>query len=288
MTAAPATIGAFQRVLLVQTGEDPELDLLDYAALLCSGGKGATTTVAAYPSDGVLRSLVRAARARFEARGLAAPNVQLLPEPDMDAAFEAAEESRADLMVLRHPLLFDKPEAVAHRVLNESPCSVCMVPRQSPSQIGCILAGIDLDDTGRELLNRAASLYESTQAAELIALYSCPYDAMWDDEQQRERFRSERTLDMLRFMARIRLPRIYCTPLVEEAAHPHRALARVARERGADLVVVGRRSGSAPRVSPQLLWECAQPVIQVLLPGSGSGLREFLRKIFPHPEPKFN
>jgi NAD-dependent deacetylase len=91
-----------------------------------------------------------------------------------------------------------------------------------------------------------------------------------------------------RFMARANLPGVCCTPLMEEAANPHRALARVAKERSADLVMVGRRSGSAPRVSAGLLWECTLPLVQVLLPGAGDGLRGLLRRVFSHPEPKFN
>lgn len=287
MTAAPISDQGFHRVLLVHTGEGPELDLLDYAALLSSGGRGMSTTVAAYPSDAVLRFLVPAARARFEARGLVPPDLRLLPELDMDAAFEAAVEAQADLLVMRHPRLFDRPRAMARRVLTESPCSVCLVPEQAPSRIGCILAGIDLDESGRRVLSQAASLYHSAQAEELIALHSCFHETASEDEHQRERFRFERTLDLLRFMARASLSGISCTPLTEEAASPHSALARVARERSADLVVVGRRSGSAPRVSGGLLWECAQPLVQVLLPGPG-GVKGALRRIFSNPEPKFN
>lgn len=278
----------FRRVLLVHTGERPELDLIDYAALLSSGGRAMSTTVAAYPSDKVLRFLAPVVRTRFEARGLEAPNVRLLAEPDMDAAFEAATEARADLLVMRHPRLFEKPRAIARRVLSESPCSVCLVPEEAPSRIGRILAGIHLDDSGRGVLSQAASLYRCAKAEELIALHSCFHESVSEDEFQHQRFRSERTLDLWRFMARANLPGVCCTPLMEEAATPHRALARVARERSADLVVVGRRSGSAPRVSAGLLWECTQPLVQVLLPGAGDGVRGLLRRIFSHPEPKFN
>ncbi len=281
MSALAAAAGyCFPRVLLVHTGDRPDIDLIDWAALLSSGA----TTVAAFPSDIVLRSLAPATRRRFLARGLAAPNLRFLAEPDVDAALEAAAEAKADLLVMRHPRLFEKSRSLARRVLAESPCSICLVTERAPSRIERIVAGIDLDDSGQEVLTQAASLYHSTGAEELIALHSCFHETLSDDEEHHERFRFEREIALLRFMSRARLPGVSCTPLVEEAAQPHRALARVASQLAADLVVVGRRSGSAPRISNRLLWECTSPLVQVLLPDTGGGLRAFLRRFFSNPD----
>jgi nucleotide-binding universal stress UspA family protein len=284
IVAGEACALAFPRVLLVHTAAHPEADLLDCAAML-SGGE---TEIAAYPSGAVLRSLSPAVRYRFEARGLAPPRVRLLAELDVDAAFEAASAARADLLVMRHPRAFDRPRALARRLLVESPCSICLVPEGAPARIDCILTGISLDESGRHLLDRAASLYRSTRAQELIALYSCFHDSVCSDEDQHQEFVSERTLALLRFMTKARPAGVSCTPLIEEAAEPHRALARVAAERSADLVVVGRRRGAAPRVSASLLWDCPAPLVQVLLPGPARGIRTVLRRVFSNPEPKFN
>jgi nucleotide-binding universal stress UspA family protein len=242
--AAPGLDLAFPRVLLVHTAPSPDLDLLDCAASL-----GGQAVVAAYPSVEVLDSLAPAARSSFERRGLAPPGLRLLPEMDVDAALEAASASRADLLVMRHPRSFDKPRALARRVLAESGCSVCFVPEGPAPRFERILAGVSLDESGRELLGRAASLCRAAGAAELVAVHSCFHDSFSGCEECREEFVSERTLALFRFMARSRLSGVPCVPLIEEAAEPHRAIARAAAGRSADLVVVGRRRGGSIRTS---------------------------------------
>lgn len=278
----------FERIVLVHTGERPENDLLEYTALLAATAENGQALVAAYPSNGVLRSLSPAARQLFEARGLQSPRIRMLSEPDVDAALETALEHNADLLVMRHPKVFETRRTLARRVLTEAPCSVCFVPEGAEPKLTRVIAGIELDSTGHTLLARAARLCHEARAEELIALYSYFQDSSNDDESGRERFRTERTLDLFRFMARAELSGVSCTPVAEEAPAAHRALARVACERQADLVVVGHRPGTASPVTRELLWDCPSPLVQVRLGDRQTGWKGAMRRVFSNPEPKFN
>ncbi len=273
---------AIRRLLLVHTGEEPEVDLLDYAALLSAE----ETTIAAYPFDGVLRSMSATARTRFEVHGASAPILRALPELDLDWVFNVARD--ADLLVMRRAGALGASHTLVRRILSESPCSVCLAPKRPPTRIERVLVGIKLDETSRAVLERAASLCRGLGADELIVAHCCSPDVYLDlDEAQMEQFRSERTLELYRFLARCSLRGISCTPVIEEGTEPHRALARVARQRSADLIVAGRRNGVAPRTAAGLVRECTAPVVQVLLPAPPDSLRARLRRIFSNPEPKF-
>jgi nucleotide-binding universal stress UspA family protein len=271
-----------RRLLLVHTGEEPEVDLLDYAALLSAE----ETTIVAYPFDGVLRSMSATARARFEVNGAAAPILRALPELDLDWVFNAARD--ADLLVMRRAGALGTSHALTRQVLSKAPCSVCLAPGKSPSRIERVLVGVALDEDSRVVLERAAALCRSVGADELIVAHCCSPDIYLDlDESQWEQFRSERMLELYRFMASSALGGVSCTPVIQDGTEPQRALARAARERFADLIVAGRRNGLTPRTAAGLVSECSLPVVQVLLASPPHGFRAKLRRLFSNPEPKF-
>lgn len=267
----------FRRVLLVHTDEEPQRDLLEYTALLASVTVAGDAVVAAYPSNGVLRDLTPAALRPFEARRLPRPAVELLAEPDVEGVLEAAREHRADLMIMRHPQAFDASRELAKRILTESPCSVCFVPHGAPPRLRRVLAGLDLDAAGRTLLDHAVQLCYAARSEELIGLHACAREGKLDCSMQ-----------LFRLLGEIDLDGLACTPILEDDSAPQRALARIAAERGADLVVVGRKPGAPPRVAYSLLWDCSVPVAQMLLPLPVTGVRGFLRRVFSNPEPKFD
>lgn len=271
-----------RRLLLVHTGEEPETNLLDYAAMMAAE----ETTIAAYPFDGVLRSMAATARLRFEAHGAPAPILRALPELDLDWVFNAARD--ADMLVMRRTGALGRRHALARHVLSKAPCTVCLAPSRPPSRIERVLVGIGLDDASRAVLEQAAALCRGVGADELIVVHCCAPDVYLDlDEAQLEQFRSERTLEMYRFMARCDIGKVSCTPVVEDGIEPHRALARAAREHLADLIVTGRRIGFTPRISAGLVRECSLPVVQVLLPAPPDSFLAKLRRIFSNPVPKF-
>ncbi len=80
-----------------------------------------------------------------------------------------------------------------------------------------------------------------------------------------QRVFSDRTSRMSVFLARVELHGVDCTPIVEGAPSPYRALSRALAQRDADLVVVGQRPGAVPRMSTRLMRECEVPLLQVRL-----------------------
>lgn len=267
----------FRRVLLVHTEEEPQPDLLEYAALLASITVAGDAVIAAYPSNTLLREWAPAALRPFEERRLPHPSVELLAEPDIDGVLEAARECQPDLMVMRHPLAYEASREVAKRILAEAPCSVCFVPSGAPPRLRRVVAGLELDAAGRALLDQAVQLCYAAHSMELIGVHACARE-----------IKSDRWDELRRMLGQVEVSGLSCTPLMEDDSAPQRALARVAAARQADLVVVGRKPGAAPRVAYSLLWDCQVPVVQMLLRMAASGLRGFLRRVFSNPEPQFN
>jgi nucleotide-binding universal stress UspA family protein len=278
-SVAQSTSGepAFRRVLLVHTEEEPQRDLLEYTALLASMTVAGDAVVAAYPSNAMLRELTPAALRPFEERRLPRPCVGLLAEPDIDGVLEAARDYQPDLMVMRHPLAYEASREVAKRILAEAPCSVCFVPSGAAPRLRRVVAGLELDAAGRALLDQAVQLCYAAHSAELIGVHACARE-----------MKSDRLEELKRLLGRVDVRGLSCTPLMEDDSAPQRALARVAAARQADLVVVGRKPGAAPRVAYSLLWDCQVPVVQMLLRMAASGVRGFLRRVFSNPEPQFN
>lgn len=252
----------FRSVVAVHTDGQPWRDLVDYATML-AGSAGQLDAVIAAPGG------------------------------HLEAALEAAREHRADLLVMRHPRVSGQSRRSAQRILRAAPCSVCFLPPEAPAKADRILAGIDLNGAGRALLARATQLCRGVSAEELIAVHCCFRESADDDESTRERFRFERMLRLFRFMSHAELNGVACTPVLEEGATAHKALARVVSERSADLVVMGREPGGRASIMGEFLWNCASPTLQVLLPhppgtSLAGRLARNVRKILSHPEPTFN
>lgn len=253
----------FQNVVAVHVAGQPWRDLVEYGTML-GCGSGRLDTVIAPPSGEALETGLRAAR-----------------------------EHRADLLLMRHPRVSGQSRRSAQRILRAAPCSVCFLPEDAPAKAERILAGIDLNSAGRALLARVTQLSRGVSAEELLAVHCCLNEMTADDEAVREHFRFERTLGLFRFMSHAELNGVACTPILEEGAIAHKALARVVAERSADLVVMGREPGGRASIMSEFLWNCASPAVQVLLPDPhGSSLlrrcARSVRKILSNPEPTFN
>jgi hypothetical protein len=160
--------------------------------------------------------------------------------------------------------------------------SVWVVPEPAPSCVRRVLAGITLDDTGAEVLAKAARICSDVGAEELIAVHCTQPELYLLDEDGEERCRSERLLGFLRYLARVAPRGMSCTPVLEEAAEPERGLMRAVAERGAELVVIPARA----RMASALVSACGVPVVQV--PRRRETLPARIRRFFSRPEPKYN
>jgi len=270
---------AFRRVTAIHAAQYPDTALLEFAALMASGC-GSSLTVAAFRSDETLRILPRVARHCAEVHGLTAPDLQLLVEPDIDAAFESASGiNTPDLLVMR-------PQRLGHRVLSQADCSICVLPLKTPRRISRILACVDLNEDGRNLLLEAGRLYRSFNAEELLVLHVCCLETY--TSYGHNSVRTKRLKDVLHFVHGSIQKDIDYTPLLEESGRPNEMRARVTKDIGADLVLLGRHSHSASlRAAGQLAADCGVPVLRVRHPGPRPRKRARLRQFFSSVEPSF-
>lgn len=268
---------AFQRVMVVHTSDYPDVPLLEFGAMMASGSGGESLSVAAFPSDDVLRILPSVARRCAENRGLAPPKVFLLTEPEVESAFASASEAKTDLVVMR------QPPRLARWTLRHADCSICFVPSKMPSSISRMLVCIDLNAAGKHLMTQTARLYQAVGADEVLALHVYYAETVYSHDS----VRAERMKQLQHFVHKTGQAGVSCTPLLEESARPYRTFARVAAEQAADLVVVGRRMGEFSFDKRQFTAHCSIPVLQLLLPKTKLGLRDLVRHVFADPEPTF-
>ena len=285
----------FRRILVAHTGPGVERDLLEFAERLTAGDPEGRTLVAAFPSNGVLRSLAPAARSVFKSREAGRLSLQLFTEPELDSVFEAAAKFEADLILMRRPEDGRQGRPIARRLLGEARCSVCLLPAGLAPRIERAVAGVDLSPAGRELLARGARLCTQAGAGELIALHSFLRSPLCDGDELAEKTRQRLLLDLYRMLPRSELNRLDCTPLIEESSSPERALARAVEEHGADAVVVGR--WGLPRfllerpsqIVEKLLWSARAALFQIQLSNEPVAvLKAIETRFFPNPEPRFN
>ena len=151
-----------------------------------------------------------------------------------------------------------------------------------------IVVGVDLTDSGRLLLDWSTRFSRTTKAEELAVVHAYRGSVLNDgDDDARESLRTQRLLDLFRFLGTAELNGMACTPIVEESFAPHRVLARVAQERGAGLLIIGDSGGSA-RTARQLARNSLVPLLQIPLPAGHRSLKRALKRIFSEDEPMFN
>jgi hypothetical protein len=97
-----------------------------------------------------------------------------------------------------------------------------------------------------------------------------------------DRMRERAWSDLFRFLQRVDLGNVDCTPRVEESSRFSTGVLRVARERGADLIVA-----AAPEQQEDLARTCPIPLLLFRRPGSKRRIHGFLRRLRDTPDPTF-
>jgi hypothetical protein len=289
------SLQAFERVAVACTSDHVDHGLLEYAALLSSGDSPATVLVAATPAERVLRSLTPEARGIFQRRGVTSLAFQPLLESDLDAVLSAARDFQADLLVVRHPSVYRDDRLMGKRLLKESPCSICCIPRECAPVIERVALGVDMSPEGASLITQATRLCRQIQADELFVVHSYFLDSAIEDEQLDKELRDRKLLELYGFIARSRAGTVKTTPLLEQSARYDRAVLRAAVRESADLVVIGRSPlprlpvPSPPSKSELLLRDCDVPLLQLKVTAQKPTILEILQKrLFSQPEPAFN
>lgn len=291
-----AAKGAFSRIVAIHDGDTLDRALLDQAAMLAAMDASSSTVVAALPGAATALALGDAARSAFAERGARDVTLRLLPEPDVDAALDAARDHNADLLVVRNPRGLKRGRVIGKRLLAESPCALWFALGDKPGlELHRVVVGAGLTPEGAELLERMAHFCAAAGADEMLAVHARFRETLAAGEDVDRRFRDQSMLELYRFMARVPLNGTSCTPVLEEHARYRQAILKAVTERDAQLAVVGRSVGGGieflrgQREALDLLCECPAPLLQVPLAGAKSGLLEALQKrLFRESEPAFN
>jgi hypothetical protein len=144
------------------------------------------------------------------------------------------------------------------------------------------VAGIDLAGEGAQVLRTASSICRKAGAAEFIAVRTWFAWTMDPSEAALDRMREREWLDLFRFVQSADLGGVDCTPRVEESASFATGVLRVARERGADLIVAAARDRH-----DELARSCPIPLLLLGAAGSWQGIRSFLKRLRGTPDPTF-
>lgn len=279
-----ADLFPFRRVVVADTSGEFDFDLVQYGAALASLDRN-TELVVLSRATRALQSFAVAPRPALAARGVSAAekvSCQVLVEADVDGLLGSVRDLEADLMVVRSPQRVSRWRAVSRRLATESPCSICMVPAGSPSRQRCVVAGIDLGKESAQVLTAAASICRKAGAAEFVAVRPWFGWTMDPTEAALDRMRERAWSDLFRFLQRVDLDNVDCTPRVEESSRFSTGVLRVARERGADLIVA-----AAPEQQEDLARTCPIPLLLFRRPGSKRRIHGFLRRLRDTPDPTF-
>ena len=279
-----AELFPFRRVVVADTSAEFDFDLVQYGAALASLDRN-TELVVLSRATRALQSFAVAPRPALAARGVGAAervSCQVLVEADVDGLLGAVRDLEADLMVVRRPERVSRWRAVSRRLALESPCSICLVPAGSPLHPRCVVAGIEPGEEGARLLRAAASICRSAGGGELVGVRTWFGWTMDPTEAALDRMRERQWLDLFRFVQQVDLDGVDCTPRVEECSRFSTGVLRVARERGADLVVT-----AMPEQPEDLARRCPVPLLLFQRPGYRRPIRDFLKRLFTTPDPTF-
>jgi hypothetical protein len=175
----------------------------------------------------------------------------------------------------------------------EAACSVCFVPHGSAPRPACVVAGIQEEDTAAAILGAAAAICRSFGGCELVAVRTWLGWTMDPSGAALDRMREQEWLEMFRFLNRADLQGVDCTPRIEESSRFSTGVLRVARERGAELVVAAAPEPgwvSLPDRRPgqeDLLFRCPLPLLLLRAGSAKHRSRGILRRLFAREEPAF-
>jgi nucleotide-binding universal stress UspA family protein len=230
-------------VLVALSGDDSDAELLRYAQTLSRQGLVARWDFV-HVSDGQLpagprrRLLQQRVDAFFGATPPTGDRLHVLDGALIDRLLSLAAESQADLLLLGASNASRR--SLARRLAMKAPCSIWMVPRESPPMLRRILVPIDLSPCSAEALRAGAAL-AAVSGGECLALYvqEDPTESFEEGDLSLERGSLAEFLDEAGVRAEA---------IVETNAEVPAAILRHAQSRQPpDLIIMGARGCSRSR-----------------------------------------
>jgi nucleotide-binding universal stress UspA family protein len=179
--------------------------------------------------------------------------------PLTDQLLTHAAESGTDLLFVGHRHEHSGRKALARRLAMKAPCSVWMVPEESPALFDRLLVPVDFSEPAADSVRVATSLASIAGTAECQTLHVYFDDAVITYEGYEAVLKGEEREAYQRFIAPVDIHGVRVTPLFEASPHVAETILRVAERERADLIVLATRGRS--RSSAILLGSNAEEVI---------------------------
>lgn len=299
----PAVMQRFRHLMVGLTDTKPDSDLIRYAAMLARCDTVVEVRfVHVLPNhespahDLVLEEIDRLVADSF----LNLPDsikvyCDVFKGPRLDRLLSYAAEQEVDLILVGRPT-DQQPAAgsLVQRLAMKAPCSVWIVPDDSPLHVKKILVPIDFSEHSADAMLVATSMARLVGDAECLPLHVYVNDAVLTYEEYEPIAQGEEKQAYDQFVAPIDCRNVNVTPLFVEGGDIAHTIHRVASEQSVDLKVMSTRGRSSSAaillgsVTEGVIREARTPVLVVKHFGAQLGLlqllldRTFKRRSSPH------
>jgi len=221
--------------------------------------------------------------------------VHVLRGPRVDALLSFAAENHVDLIVVGHrPDQRPGRKALIRRLTMKAPCSIWIVPNDSPARISRVLAPVDFSDHSADALEVASDLAMRAGASECIALHVYQTEAVITYEESAPLVLGQEKQAYERFVSSVNVHGIRVRPIFVESEYVPEAIHRTAAEQQVDLKVISTRGRSRSAaillgsVAEAVIVEARTPVLVVKHFGAKLNLLEtLLHRAFRGESPHF-
>lgn len=183
----------------------------------------------------------------------------VLKGPLVDRLLAYTAEQEADVLLLGHRKDHPNRYALARRLAMKAPCSVWLVPENSPPTLERPLVAVDFSDHAADTILVATSMARLAGVAECLALHVYFNEARATYEEYDQVIRGQEVKAFQQFLAPLNCQGVTVRPLFEEGANVAHVITRVAEREKADLIVMATRGRS--RSAAILLGSVAEETI---------------------------
>ncbi len=206
----------------------------------------------------------------------------VLKGPLLDRLLQFAAEQEDDVAFVGCGQGESARRSLARRLAMKGPCSVWIVPDDSPPQIRRILVPVDFSEYSADAIQVATSLAQLLGHTECLALHVYFNEAAVTFEEYDQVLRGQEQQAYQKFIAPLDCHGVLVKPLFVEGANVAGAIVRVAQEQVVDLIVLpcrGRSRSAAillGSVAEETLIESRVPTLVVKHFGARLGLLQVL------------
>lgn len=302
-------VDRFRNLMVCLSRDERDAGLIEYACMLARLGKATDIRfvhVLPTPRKGLAITRHEIALKELEtevgkSRAAVPASIRLHFEavrgPLVDGLLAFAAERKVDLILVGHgPGHPPGRGSLVRRLTMKAPCSVWIVPDDSPARIKRILVPIDFSDHSADAMTVATSMARLAEAEKLFALHVFFNDAVITYEEAEPILQGEEKEAFERFVAPIDCRYVDLEPVFEEGGNIAHTIHRVAQEKNVDLKVMSTRGRSRSAaillgsVTEGVIIEARTPLLIVKHYGAKLGLLGTLldRSFHPKGSPHFN